>query len=167
MHAHSPQPRDIDVGMLEADGVHHLVGRHVQFQVAAFRIVEDAPVMGCKPLVDLEFFKKSLQMPGGVVPAASRSRKRGQIMPEAAAQAVDGKPIQRRIFGSYTERFRQTVVGLRPLGGDTQGPIEQRRRAKCRLGFHDSPLPFALPFFLRTKLCSQKDAPDFKRLGAR
>ena len=167
MHAHPPQPRDIDVGVFEADGVHHFVGRHVQFQMAAFRIVEDAPVMGREPLVDLEFFKKSLQMPGGVVPAASRSRKRGQIMPEAAAQAVDGKPIQRRIFGSYTERFRQTVVGLRPLGGDTQGPIEQRRRAKCRLGFHDSPLPFALPFFLRTKLCSQKDAPDFKRLGAR
>ena len=89
MHAHAPQPRDIDVGMLGADGVHHLVGRHIQLQMAAFRIVEDAPVMGREPLVDLELFEERLQVPGGVVPAASRSRKRGQIMPEAAAQAVD------------------------------------------------------------------------------
>lgn len=89
MHAHAPQPRDIDVGMFEADGVHHLVGRHVQFQMTAFRIIEDTSVMGREPLVDLERFEKSLQVPGGVVPAASRSRKRGQIMPEAAAQDVD------------------------------------------------------------------------------
>lgn len=167
MHAHAPQPRDIDVGMFEADGVHHLVGRHVQFQMTAFRIIEDTSVMGREPLVDLERFEKSLQVPSGIVPTAGRSRKRRQIVPETAAQAVDGKPIQRRILRSDTERFRQTVVGLRPLGGDAQSPIEQRCRAKCRFGFHDCPLPFALPFFLRTKLCSQKDAPHFKRLGAR
>ena len=89
MHTPPPQPRNVDVGVLEADGVHHFVGRHVQFQMAAFRIVEDAPVMGREPLVDLELFEERLQVPGGVVPAASRSRKRGQIMPEAAAQAVD------------------------------------------------------------------------------
>ena len=127
--------------------------------MAAFRIVEDAPVMGRKPLVDLERFEKSLQVPSGIVPTAGRSRKRRQIVPETAAQAVDGKPIQRRILGSDTERFRQTVVGLRPLGGDAQSPIEQRCRTKCRLGFHDCPLPFALPFSSERSYVLRKTRP--------
>lgn len=84
MHAHAPQPRDIDVGMFEADGVHHLVGRHVQFQMTAFRIIEDTSVMGREPLVDLERFEKSLQVPGGVVPA-------GEPKPKAGADHARGR----------------------------------------------------------------------------
>ena len=123
------------------------------------RIVEDAPVMGREPLVDLRLFGERLQVPGRSRTASGPRRpKRGQVMSEAAAQAVDGKPVQRRIFGSDTERFRQTVVGLRPLGGDAQGSIEQRRRAKCRLDSMISSL--CSPILPRTSLyLPGKDAP--------